>query len=344
MKRLETFVMVLGAFALLLVLACGPAATSPVEGGQTAQAAQESEPTEVPPTPTPGPTPTPPYEPPPPPMPTIPPPPPTPEPEDQPPPTEEPQPTPTPFPTVTPPSYPAHPDGLEGCKSLNRYSGSVSDFDYHFWCTQASQDDIREHCLGTGNTFEEKQCAYQRLADFKSYTIRELYTPCVAITNRVDRRACNEESATAYRIHSEALVEVWNHIVDAVEEHPDVKNAYRAMADCVADAGYKGPDVRRPLPWQQIDDSKIDTSSYRDPGATGPPTDAEKSHLRVANRCALDEDLYAAQDIAWQEEIWRIFHGDEPDRIAPLKEAGIIDILEEDGPAPFLFNYYFTDR
>ena len=55
-------------------------------------------------------------------------------------------------------------------------------------------------------------------------------------------------------------------------------------------------------------------------------------------------DLYAAQDTAWQEEIWRIFHGDDPDRIGPLKEEGIIDILEEDGPAPFLTNTYFADR
>ena len=238
-----------------------------------------------------------------------------------------------------------HPDGIEGCKGLNRFSdGGLRDVGFYSWCYEVAARDVREHCSGIGTTEKEKQCAYQRLAEFKDYALREVHTFCVAVSDLDDRRQCIEEAGAEYLAHTGALIGVWNSIIDAVEDHPDVKAAYRAMAECIVDAGYKAPGVGKLLPWQQLDDSKVDVSPYRAEGATGPLSEAEARLLRVTDQCGREEGLYLAQDEAWQEEIRRIFQSDTPERIKPLKEEGIIDILDEPGPALFLTNRYFVSR
>ena len=62
---------------------------------------------------------------------------------------------------------------------------------------------------------------------------------------------------------------------------------------------------------------------------------AVEARLRAINQCALDVGLYAAQDTKWLAEIQRLFVAD-PEKVRPLKDEGIIDILQQPGPAPFL--------
>ena len=230
MKRLETLVIALGTFALLLVLACGPAMEAPAAAPDDARASAQEEPT-----PTQGPPAVEPTETPKPPLPE--------------PPTLKPEPTrplstpvPTPVPGPTEEFGPElhmqpHPNGLEGCKTLNRFASLDEDEVYRPWCSLAAGDDVRTHCSGAKTAQAAKQCAYQRLADFKDYTIRSLITPCMGISNQTDRDTCIAETWEAFFQHQEDLIAVWNGVVADVDAHPDVKDHFRAMAECVREQG-----------------------------------------------------------------------------------------------------------
>ena len=63
--------------------------------------------------------------------------------------------------------------------------------------------------------------------------------------------------------------------------------------------------------------------------------------MRVINQCALDTKLYDTQDEKWQAEIRGRFNSD-PETLRPLKEEGILAILEEPGPALFLMIHTFN--
>ena len=341
----QSLVIVILLLASIALLACGPAAEPTAEGtGPVTQAEGTPEPTAAPtqgppaihPTDTPKP---PPLEPPTP-KPTKPPrPTPTREPGDVAPPTYTPEPTPVPITPDPPPAYPEHPDGLEGCKSLNRFSSTREEILYMYWCYDTATVHVRDTCRGTGTTWEEQQCAYREIEDFKDYGFREVIGPCVAISERGARQECFAGTAEAAHAHNRNLILVWNDIVAAVDADPEVKVRYRAMVECVRGAEHKPPDPSYPLSWQQIDESKIELKQYRGPDEK----EAANRRLRAVNQCALDTGLYQAQDDAWRAEIWRIFQ-ENPDRIAPLKFEGVIDLLDEPGPAPFLTIKQFMDR
>ena len=326
MKILKVFIIALGAFSFMLVLACGPAAETPATPSAGVVAAQDAEPTPegttgpplIEPTDTPSPTAVPPSSP-------------VPEPT---------EPTPVPTSTAVPmtpepvPEAPQHPGGLEGCKTLNQFIVPPEEFKYLFWCQETANRHVYDECYGTGSTWEEKQCAYRELEDFKDYGLRWGLTVCAGISDDEDRDACNLERAEAFWTHLRDLIAIWNEITAAVDVHPKVKAAYVETVACIEGKG-KEPPGSISLPWQQIDLTKKSARAHQRRNASEDERRAETKRYSVINQCALDTEFYAAQDLAWQEEIWRI-HREDPDRVRSLAEAGVIDILEEPGPAPFL--------
>ena len=88
-------------------------------------------------------------------------------------------PSPAPVPSIEDDS---HPNGLEGCRSVNQFAGMCDHLFYDEWCRQALQDDVREHCSGIGTPTQERDCADNRLEDVQNYYMRVWLVPCVAIS------------------------------------------------------------------------------------------------------------------------------------------------------------------
>ncbi len=232
-------------------------------------------------------------------------------------------------------AVPPHPKGLDGCRSLNLFSASYEDIKYHAWCGDAFMSDVVENCLGTGTATVEKACATNRLADVQSYSIRALFIPCSAISDNDARAGCTEEALERTNTHFVRLRSTWNAILATVEADGEVKAKFREMGDCVQNLGHERPDASVPLSWHQIDPDKVEILVKPDRSDTDAAAHAAEARLRAINQCALDVGLYAAQDTKWLAEIQRLFVAD-PEKVRPLKDEGIIDILQQPGPAPFL--------
>ena len=111
---------------------------------------------------------------------------------------------------------PPHPEGLDGCRSLNLFSASYEDIKYHAWCGDAFMSDVVENCSGTGTATVEKACATNRLADVQSYSIRALFIPCSAISDNDARAGCTEEALERTNAHFVGLRSTWSAILATV--------------------------------------------------------------------------------------------------------------------------------
>ena len=322
---------------LMLLVACGPAAPAGQNGGESDQtqipaptptpANQDDGPSGPPPTPEPTPTPNPPPD------------------VD---PTETPEPTPTrppgdpiPQPTAEPDrteptpavggtstlrSWPAPPNGITGCYTLNSYSNTLLEFDYHAWCSDALLRDVSTNCAGVGDTAAELRCARHRLEDVQSYYLREMSTPCTAISDDSDRQQCLHTTAVTATEHLHATWAVWATIQNAVDSDAEVKATQARMADCVVKKGFARPGPGDSIAWQ----------------VNKPPQSIEKrgaeqsrAELEAIDQCAKDAGLYEAQETVWLSEIYRL-QREDPERVHPLVENGLLTALEADGIAPFL--------
>ena len=75
-------------------------------------------------------------------------------------PDDPPAPTPVPTPTPAPISdsnefdrlFPPHPDGIDGCRSLNLYSAPYDHIKYHGWCGETLMFGFMDNCAGTGSS------------------------------------------------------------------------------------------------------------------------------------------------------------------------------------------------
>ena len=314
---------------LLVVVACGPASPQRYSGDGSRASNQETEPTATPGAPDKA-TPTP--------KPTL-----------QPPHTLKPSPTPKveptrsagdpPSPTHTPsgaPSPPSddtsidpHPEGLDGCRTISPYGSSLREHSYGAWCMTALMNDVEDACSGVGGgTADEKQCAVNRLSDVRSYMIRNAITPCAAVSDRDDREVCKQESLQAAGEHQRAFRAVWNEILLTVRDDAKVKETFRSMAQCVVDAGYEAPSGSQPFPWQEAD-RKRPNRERRDPDLVN------GERLLAINQCSIDTGYYEEQEAVWRSELRRLAVEDM-EKVSPLFEEGLHDIIDLPGPAPFL--------
>ena len=316
---------------LTLLVACGPAASSGQTGGEdqpptSTPTNQDTGPGDVPtpeptappvfppddyPTATPTPTPTP-----------------TSIPKDTTPVPPTPQPTAIPptidFGTSEPlPSFPEPPNGITDCYTLSLYSSTDQEFDYLPWCGKALVKDVIDHCPESGSA-EELQCGQQRLAEVRMYSLREVIIPCSAIRDSDARITCSTDTHQAWHTHLNALFSIWPEILNTVDSDPQVKSILNALPDCVESKGLPRPTDLDTLVWQEQYAPGQQRAGRKEPSI---------AVADAIDQCAHEGGLYTAQETAWLSEITRLFNED-PERVRPLIEDGVLAALEADGTAP----------
>ena len=239
------------------------------------------------------------------------------------------------FPTEPPPTpVPTPSTGIALCYDLNMYGSTIAEMEYFIWCFDELQDDVSDNCHGIGNgtSASELACAQERLASVQMSFLRESGLQCFAISNQDDLRTCYDEASRTAAENRAMLWSTWAEISATVEADPDVKTRKVLMADCVAGRGYARPDPEAPLRWQENkprDQQKPATDQ------TEEDLPAEHALLLVMDECAVNADLYAAQETVWVSELLRLAASD-PSRVQPLLDDGVKVALDADGPAPFL--------
>lgn len=226
-----------------------------------------------------------------------------------------------------------HPQGIEGCRTLNIHSATYDEIRTLSWCAEELIEDVIEQCSDTsGSTaYQEFSCAKNALANVESYILREYMVPCMAISTTQERDQCRQDVGAAYAAHTRKFEETWTTILYAVHDDDDVKLRRAAADQCVREAG-KEPLDDEPFPWQQMDEEK--TRKYKVEMTTA-EREALVARYRVIDQCATSQGLYESQEGTWINELQRLSM-ENPDAVRPLFDEGIKTILEEDGIALLL--------
>lgn len=328
-------------FVMAAFLACGPVAPpndgTPSGGEAPPPLAQDSEPTPTPapepaPTPTPAPEPTP-----------------TPAPTEKPPP--EPDPTPVytdPHPTKAelPPETPeptqppdpaitldaAHPQGIEGCKTVVMLGGNT-DMTHQGWCADQLASHVADNCSTQTTTETQLQCGQQVVSGFDSLLFRSGGFQCWAISNLPNRRECLAESAGDFETNLQKLNTAWERSREAVWQDPKVQKAWTNTQECLKGKGFENVPLALVFGWQkaQFPDEKRASDQAL--------TDAERKLMerlvKPSGECAVQEGLYAAQEVAWIAEINRL-NEESPEVLEILVREGFLANLEKPGVSFFL--------
>lgn len=239
-----------------------------------------------------------------------------------------------PKPTRKPDSLttPEHPQGIEGCRTLNVYSATYDEIHTLSWCAEELIADVAAQCSNvSGSTAEEElACAKNALAGVESYILREYMVPCMAISTTQEREQCRQNAGAAYATHTRKLEEAWISILNAVHDDENVGLRRNATDQCVTAAG-KTPLEDEIFPWQQTDDKQIEKPAKMTPEER----QALETRYRLIDQCATEQGFYAAQEEAWITELQERFT-DDPDSVQPLFDEGIKTTLEEEGIALFI--------
>ena len=327
-RRMVMALAALSALLLMAAIACGPVAP---EDASTPAAIQQPAPlsdsgaAEETPTPAETPTALPPK---PTPLPTLPP-----------KPTETPLPTPyptpdlrTPAPTLAPDT--PHPDGLAGCLEMSIFVATPTEYsDYIDWCSEQIIAHVVTTCRGSGDSEAELACANRTLENARQYYIRVGFIRCFAITNEVASEECAIESGDLFNKHIYNLWDVWAKVHAAANRDQAVVTAQKDVITCLEALGHENIEVGQLFRWQLYNDPA--ELQQRDEGYT-PEQKADRAALaEPADQCARQTGYYAAQDAAWTAEVERLYK-EEPETAAPLRNEGILEILQAPGVAPFL--------
>ena len=324
MNRLKEFMVILGALALLLALACGPA-TAPAEGGPTGPA-QEAEPTDPPATQAPETTPKPTWI----------------------PPTPLPIKTPEPEPPDT--SFSAHPGGIEGCQALTTFGVEDTNArDYVHWCTNQIRTQVNTNCRPLGTLEAQRQCGDDIVADYKLVTLRygpqcsgltgDLTAPISDTPPRGPRpsTACLQEMTDKGLKAVFDMYEAWTKVRIGGNRAPAVVAAWKDVDACLEGKGYEDVDRELLFIWQRL----------------GPGTDKEQQYLSAmrpeamelgqeltepSRDCGKRHGLFDAQDTAWAAELRRLDE-EEPATVEHLIQEGLLEALEKPGTAKLLVDF-----
>ena len=259
-------------------------------------------------------------------------------------PDDPPSPTATPVPTY-PPQTPGpviedpvirdlpHPDGIQGCRSMNMFVDALSNLDYYTWCRETLESDVQTNCSGQDGTTAQLQCARNRLAETQSPFLKSLL-PCTAITYRDARAACITRETNELADKTHQIWQVWPQILNRVDSDAKVKKRKQEIGKCMLARGYDEHNVATVLPWQI--NEKPDAEKPADRYAT---TAEERAAMRAKytdlHECALESGIYDVQEELWFAEVQRLEQQD-PSSVEALLDFGLKEALELEGPAPFL--------
>ena len=193
-------------------------------------------------------------------------------------------------------------------------------------------DDVVDNCSETGDSDAEFSCAQGRLANVQMYLLREVLVPCSAISDEGDRLACGRRVNASATEHMRLHWTTWAEVLHTVDSNSDVKVRKAAMADCVVEKGYSRPDPDSSIHWQERKSPDNRKPLRGDPEAVRAATIAR---LTAIDECAVKVGLYPAQEAVWMTEIVRL-RGEDPAKVKPLIDNGIVEALMADGIASFL--------
>ena len=317
MNRLKVPIIALGAFALLLGLACGPAAEAPSNAPQDdiRVLAQED--------PTAEPTPTPEEEPDPyqvKPTPTI--------------PTLPPMKTPLPSEMPTLVRNQEHPEGLEGCKSLVIFQEDMSYLLYQSWCSEQLSRRVTETCTDeSGDDGEARRCGEEIAREYRSTLFQTSVARCVGISDFYERSECMEHAFSDLGKALDGITEAWGKVVAGGNGDPAVGLAMKDTLACLADAGYEKVDPDLLFGWQR--NESLSDHKLRESGLSHDDRKLRRELLAPTNDCAKQSGLYEAQDAAWAAELRRL-DKTEPATVAILVQEGLLESLEKPGVTAYI--------
>ena len=269
-KTALLFLVTAALLTAIVLLACGPAADDgEKEGDPAASAVPTATPKGDEPTKTPEPTPAE--------KPTE-----TPKPTRH--PDDPPSPTATPVPTYPPTTTPdpglvdpvirrvPHPDGVQGCRSMNEFVATPRDYDYSNWCRDTLEADVKANCSGQDGTAAQLRCAKERLASTQMPFLKFML-PCTAITDPDHAAECTNEAFIEWATKQNQVWEVWPQILNRVDSDAEVKVRKQEIAKCMLERGYDEFDVAAALPWQisEKPDEEKPVKRYRPPKRSGRP-------------------------------------------------------------------------
>ena len=329
---MRTIIPILAALVLVVVISCGPAAG---EGDKEGDPVVTLIPTETPkpaeePTKTPEPTPAE--------KPTE-----TPKPTRH--PDDPPSPTATPVPTYPPTTTPdpglvdpvirrvPHPDGIEGCRSINMFAAERTHVDYLDWCGDALEADVKARCSSQEGTEAQLRCARERLSDAQ-WPVSRLMLPCTAITDPDHTAECTNEAFIEWATKQNQVWEVWPQILNRVDSDGEVKVRKQEIAKCMLERGYDEFDVAAALPWQ-ISEKPDEEKPVKRYATTEEERAAMRARYADLNECALESGIYDVQEALWFAEVRRLEQQD-PASVEALLYFGLKEALEREGPTPFL--------
>ena len=322
MNRLKVPIIALGAFALLLALACGPAAAPAAPGTQaeptpTLEPEATPDPAQAEPTahPTPDLTPR------------------TKTPVPNPP---DPLPTHTATPGVRPTStpLPVHPQGLEGCKNLVLFGdddleGSSEVVD---WCMGQLTISVGA-CLQESSPEAQRRCGENIADEYRSYYLRYSSPRCAAIEDSEAQRECRMDSNDDFDKALGDMYGAWEKVRIGAEGDPAVAEAWKDTTTCLEEHGFKNIDRDLLFAWQRLS-PPADWEAY-ERGLSPEKKDLRFRMDQPARDCAKEHGLFDAQDIAWAEELRRLGKT-EPELVGGLINEGLLEALDKPGTARFL--------
>ena len=310
MNRLRVFIIALGVFALLLVLACGPAADVPANPvPDDAGALAQEEPTAEP-TPTPFPT------------------------KEPPPPAPTKLPINTPVPDLPPTPVPVHPEGLEGCKSAGMFQSDIDAIAYSDRCSEQLSNAVRDQCRSLPTEAEQLACGNEIAGEYNSVFFRYGPDRCGGTRPGSDARAtCVEQAMGDFFKSFEDMWEAWRKIRIGGDTDPAVTGAMKDTVTCLEGKGFEKVNTDLLFGWQKVGSP---AESKAREGRLSPEEKELRDTIREPSRdCAKEHGLFEAQDKAWTTELRRL-DKDEPELVADLIREGLLETLEKPGVAMIL--------
>ena len=253
-------------------------------------------------------------------------------------------PHPTPVPTTIPdqsrvrsaleptPAPPAN--GIESCRAFSAFGGSTLTSHEVTWCARTSIEEVQSQCSGLPTAAEQLSCADTYFDSWKELQTK-LLNRCFALTDQETFHSCFADADLEQRFS--ALSELVVATLGVVARDSEVIKAQANVGKCLNQRGFTERPLKLLFPWQttiQFLGRPLASEEWNE-SLTAAEWDLLDRLQEPTDACARQHGLYVAQDAAWLAEIKRL-EQDDSASLQPFVDWGVVDIVAQDGIAPFL--------